>query len=102
MIYELQDSSLLDRVSGRIVLINNTFNPYDLGYIIAHAIRDYTRRLYCADERYKMNKEPEGYRVIENGRCVLVKADLLKEPENTRNKIRNIFGERADLEILMR
>lgn len=83
---------LLDKIERKEVLITNTFEKDSVGYLLAHVIRLSARTTYCVDDKYKMTNEPEGYRVIENGKVVLIKADLDKEPQKVEKIITKLNG----------
>ena len=85
--------NFLQNIKGKEIIIDNTYEKDELGYNLAHILRNYCSKLYCCDSRYKMINEPKGYRVIENGHVVLIKGDLLLDVDkiyNIINKINNI------------
>lgn len=92
---------LVDKVSGKNVIITNTYHENSFAFLLAHVLRNHTSRLYCIDPKYKMENEPEGYRKIENGNVVLVKGDLNRDRDTTLRRIGEIYGDAIDLEIQM-
>lgn len=91
---------LLDKMERKEILITNTFEKDSFAYLLAHIIRLSARTTYCVDERYLMKNEPEGYRIIESGKVVLIKGNLENDRERIYNIIKQLDG-KVDYEIIV-
>jgi 5S rRNA maturation endonuclease (ribonuclease M5) len=78
---------LAKTLNGKEVIVLNTQDEQGLEFALAHIIRTYAKKVYCVDPNYKMTNEPEGFRIIEDGKVVLIKGDLRYDDE----KVYNIF-----------
>ncbi len=74
------------------VLITNTYVVGSVGYELAHLIRNYARVTYCVDDRYLMKNEPQGFRIIESGKVVLIKGNLENKKAGVYDIIRSLRG----------
>jgi hypothetical protein len=72
-------NNFLEKIIDKEILITNTKNETGLAYYLAHVIRNYAKRVYCLDNNYKMSFDFEGYRIIEDGKVVLIKGNLNDE-----------------------
>ncbi len=91
-------ADILNNLWDREILITNTFEKNSLGYNLAHLVRNITYRTWCVDKRYEMTKEKEGYRIIEDGRVILLKGDLETERTRIYDIIHSLDG-KIDFEI---
>jgi hypothetical protein len=92
---------LTKKLENKEVLITNTFEENGLAYNLAHVIRTTAKKTYCIDEKYLMSNEPEGFRVIENGKVVLIKGNIETEKNKIYNIIKKLNG-KVDYEIIIK
>jgi len=90
--------NLAKNLLNKEILITNTFEINSVGFNLAHILRESAKVTYCVDERYKMTKEPEGFRIIENGKVVLIQGSLESQRDYIYKIIRKLNG-RIDYEI---
>lgn len=93
--------NLEGKVRDKNVLITDTYVNGSFGFYLAHVLRNSARRTYCVDSRYKMTGELLGYRIIEEGKVVLVKGDIVDDREKTMERIKSVYGDEIDIEINM-
>jgi hypothetical protein len=99
---EFYEIDMLNKsLDGKVILMTDT-NKNDSAFYLAHVLRSFALRTYCVDETYKMINEPEGFRVIEDGRVILIKGNLRTEKDKIYKLIDKINpGEKIDLEIII-
>jgi hypothetical protein len=89
---------LKQNLSDKEVLISDTTEVGSLAFNLAHIIRSYAKRTFCCGKKYKMINEKEGYRVIENGKVILIKGNLKTQREAIYKKVKQFKG-KIDYEI---
>jgi len=92
---------LKDNLYGKTILITDT-NKNIASFYLAHIVRSFSHRTYCIDDTYKMTDELCNYRIIENGKVILIKGDIVNDKNGVYNIIKQIHTEdKIDLEIII-
>ena len=98
----IQDLELLAKsLEGKIILISDTYFQDGLAFSLSHVLRNYCSRIFCIGADYKIRESLNRFRVIENGKIVLIKGDIETERSRIYGLIKRLNSE-VDYEIIIK
>lgn len=91
------DINDLKAVKDKSILIFDT-SKNDLAFQLAHCLRHTAKITYCVGTNYTLDENKMGYRILEDGKVVLIKGNLYTERERIYKLIDSLEG-KVDYEI---
>jgi hypothetical protein len=86
-----RDITDLEIIRNKNVLISDTSNN-PLAFHLAHVIRHSARVTYCVGADYEIRENLMGFRILEEGKVVLIRGDLELERERIYDIVKYLQG----------